>query len=112
MVVVASPLAYSIALTPDDGDTLSAEAVVLNKPVGGTVGFSLDGGSEITAAGSGNVYSVEFAGVADGEHEVTAILRDADDREVEWRQQFDGGHRRRLLRHRGGQHHQWDRRRD
>ena len=81
-IVVSSPLAYSVALTIDDSDTLPAKAVVLNPPPGGSVVFTLDGGSEIVATASGNEHSVLFTNVADGEHEVTAILRDADGKEV------------------------------
>ncbi|MBC2709782.1 MAG: hypothetical protein HGJ94_01840 [Desulfosarcina sp.] len=80
MVAISSPLAYSIASTTPGGGhghTLTAQAVVLNKPIGGSVGFSLDGGSETAATESVNYYSVDFSGVADGEHDITAVLRDA-----------------------------------
>ncbi len=56
--------------------------MVLNKPVGGSVAFSLDGGSEITVAGSGNIYSHVFPGVANGDHDVAAIVRNADGTEA------------------------------
>ena len=76
-VVISSPLAYSIALTPDGGNTLVSEAVVLNAPSNSSVRFMLDGGTEIQGAASGNVYSAQFDGVSTGDHVLTAILRDA-----------------------------------
>ena len=81
-VAISSPLAYSIALTPGDGTTLSVEAVVLNNPAGGSVVFNQDGISKPASAISGNVYSVSFTGVADGDHEVTAVLRYANGTEA------------------------------
>ena len=56
--------------------------MVLNKPIGGNVFFNLDDGSEITAVGSEDVYTVEFPNVADGEHEVAVSLTDADGSEA------------------------------
>ena len=83
MVAVASPLAYSIALTRDDGDALTAEAVVLNQPVGSQVVFTLDDGAETpSAAVSGNRYTALFSAVATGEHEIAAILKDAENQEL------------------------------
>ncbi|WP_319406007.1 malectin domain-containing carbohydrate-binding protein [uncultured Desulfosarcina sp.] len=82
-VAISSPLAYSIALTPDDGTTLSVEAVVLNTPAGGSVAFSLDGVSKPASAISGNVYSASFTGVPNGNHTVTAVLRYADGTEAD-----------------------------
>ncbi|WP_372683725.1 GDSL-type esterase/lipase family protein [Desulfosarcina sp.] len=83
MVAVASPLAHSIALTRDDGDALTVEAVVLNPPVGSQVVFSLDGGAETSATVvSGNRYTTLFPAVATGEHEIAAILKDAQNQEV------------------------------
>lgn len=81
-VAISTPLAYSIALTPDDGHTLSAEAVVLNAPAGGNVTLTLDDGAARSATASGNVYSVNFTSVADGEHEIMAILEAANGDEV------------------------------
>jgi lysophospholipase L1-like esterase len=69
-------------LTPGSGDNLPAEALVLNPPDNGEVVFSLDGGSEIPAVGTGNLYSVQFTGIADGEHEVVAVLNSAQGEEV------------------------------
>ncbi|MCB2147916.1 MAG: DUF1080 domain-containing protein [Deltaproteobacteria bacterium] len=82
-VAISSPLAYSIALTPDDGTTLSVEAVVLNTPAGGSVVFSRDGVSKPASAISGNVYSASFTGVPNGNHMVTAVLRYADGTEAD-----------------------------
>ncbi|BBO77676.1 hypothetical protein DSCW_50930 [Desulfosarcina widdelii] len=73
-VAIASPLAYSV--TPNN--SFQAKAVVLSKPSGSSVAFSLDDGSEISATASGGYYLANFNGVADGEHEVTAVLRYAD----------------------------------
>ena len=56
VVAISSPLAYSI----DTDNSFTARAVVLNMPAGGSVAFSLDGGSEISVTGSGNVYSRRF----------------------------------------------------
>ncbi len=81
-VAIVSPLAYSVALTADDGDTLTAQAVVLNAPSGGSVGFALDDDSEVPATLSDGLYSLDFSGVEDGEHELTAVLRDNDGNEV------------------------------
>lgn len=79
LVALLSPLAYSVALTQDDFSTLVAEALVLNKPSGGYVEFKLDGGDTETGSKvAGNLYRASFTGVSDGEHEVTAVLRNAD----------------------------------
>ena len=80
MVAIASPLAYSVL--PGDLVDLTVTAVVLNKPAGGSVAFSLDGGSEINVAGSGDLYSFEFISVFNGNHDVAAILRHADGTEA------------------------------
>ena len=101
MVAISSPL--PIQLTRDRHSF--RQAVVLNMPTGGNVVFSLDGGSETDASVSGNFYSAQFFQCADGEHEIVAILKDADGLEVsstsirrwDWR---------RLLYRRGRQHHQ------
>jgi lysophospholipase L1-like esterase len=79
-VVIASPLAYSVL--PGDLVDLTVTAVVLNKPAGGSVAFNLDGGSDIPATGSGNLYSHVFPSVFNGNHDVTAIIRYADDTEA------------------------------
>jgi lysophospholipase L1-like esterase len=84
VVAISAPLAYSVALTTDDiGLPLSAKAVVLNMPVNGQVAFALDNGAFITATELNGVYSAEFVGVPDGEHEVVAALFDADGVEVD-----------------------------
>ena len=80
MVAISSPLAYSV--TPGNLVNLTVTAVVLNIPAGGSVGFSLDGGSEIPVAGSGNLYSLVFPGVANGNHDVAAIVRTDEGTEV------------------------------
>jgi lysophospholipase L1-like esterase len=77
-VVIQAPLAYSVPLTQSDGNALATSAVVLNAPSGGSVGFVLDDGTEMTATASGSVYSYTFSGVTDGEHDLEARLRDAD----------------------------------
>jgi lysophospholipase L1-like esterase len=82
VVAISTPLAYSVALTQDDGDMLAVEAVVLNQPDGGTVRFTLDGGQSAAGASTGNVHAGQFAGVADGEHDIMAVLRDAGGKEV------------------------------
>ena len=82
LVALSSPLAYSVALTPGDGNTLSAQAVVLNQPVDGEVVFTIDDGIETVATASGKIYSAQFSDVTNGEHEVTAIIREADGTEV------------------------------
>jgi lysophospholipase L1-like esterase len=78
MVAISSPLAYSVGLNP----VLAAEAVVLNQPAGGSVLFSLDGGIEIESTPSDNRYSAQFLGVGQGEHEIAAILKAADNAEL------------------------------
>ena len=80
MVAIASPLAYSVL--PGDLVDLDVTAVVLNQPAGGSVAFSLDGGSEIPVAGSGNLYSLVFTSVANGNHDVAAIVKYADGTEA------------------------------
>jgi lysophospholipase L1-like esterase len=77
MISIISPLAYSIALTPDDGDTLLVEAVVLNQPVGGDVVITLNGERETLATGSGSHFVAQFDGVTTGDHDLAAVLRDA-----------------------------------
>ena len=84
MVAISTPLAYSIALTPEDGTTLTAEAVVLNQPIGGSVVFSMDGGGEADGSPSGGVYSAEFFEVTAGEHDLMAVLEDAEGQEVSY----------------------------
>jgi hypothetical protein len=81
LVALSSPLAHSVSLTPGEGDVLPARAVVLNKPVGGSVLFSVDGGAEIGAAESVNPYTASL-GVTAGDHDVDAILKDADGNEI------------------------------
>ena len=83
MVVISKPLAYSVALTRDEGDELSAEAIVLNKPEDGSVWFAMDDGPETPAdEWWDNIYGVDFAGVSSGNHDVTAVLRCAEGKEV------------------------------
>ena len=76
MVAIVSPLAYSVAMTPLDGTTLSVSAVTVNRPPGAEVVFTL-GGSETIASGSGSLFSAQFFNVAMGDHDLTAELRDA-----------------------------------
>ena len=77
LVVLSSPLAYSVALTPDDGTTLNVVALVLNRPTGGYVEFSLDDVTRDASDVSGNRYAVQFD-ASDGNHTVEAVLRNAD----------------------------------
>ena len=71
VVAISSPLAYSI----DTDNSFTARAVVLNMPTGGSVAFSLDGGSESPVSGSGNIYSDAFSSVFNGNHDVAAVVR-------------------------------------
>jgi lysophospholipase L1-like esterase len=80
MVAVASPLAYTV--TPGNGALLDVQAVALNQPANSSVRFALDGANEIVSSQSGNLYSAQFTAVSLGEHDVAAILRDADDNEL------------------------------
>jgi lysophospholipase L1-like esterase len=80
VVAISSPLAYSV--TPGNPVNLSAVAVVFNKPAGGSVAFSLDGGPELTTAGSGHIYSREFTNVSAGNHDIAAVVRYADGTEA------------------------------
>jgi lysophospholipase L1-like esterase len=83
LVVLSTPLAYSVASTRDEGDTLTAEAIVLNKPEGASVWFALDDGPETAALEvGGNIYLADFEGVPDGDYDVTALLRNVDGKEV------------------------------
>ena len=70
-VVLASPLAYSVSTT----QAISASALASNLPTGGYVEFLLDGANSIVASAA--PYTATFAGVASGDHTVTAILRDS-----------------------------------
>ncbi len=81
VVAIASPLAYSIASTRDNGSVLSTRSVLLNMPTGGDLLLSLDG-SQVVANPVGNVYTRNFFGVAAGEHEFAAIIRYADGEEA------------------------------
>jgi lysophospholipase L1-like esterase len=83
VIVLSSPLAYSIALTPSDGSTLWTEAVVLNKPDDTEVYFTLDNGSDQSASETTSGYFItQYANVFDGEHEVASFLRDKDGNEI------------------------------
>ena len=79
-MAISSPLSYSV--TPSNLVNLTVTAVVLNKPAGGSVAFSLDGDNEITVAGSGNVYSHVFTDMLNGNHDVAAIVQFADGAEA------------------------------
>jgi lysophospholipase L1-like esterase len=81
VVAISSPLAHSVTVAPRDGLTVSATAVVLNKPIGGHVSFSLEEGSEFASSISGNRHSASI-GVTDGDHLLSAILKDADGNEL------------------------------
>ena len=81
-VAITTPLAYTVALTPVDGDNLTVEAIVLNQPEQSSVTFALDDDTEIPATRYGDVYSAMFTSVADGEHEVAVFLRDAKGKEL------------------------------
>ena len=84
-VVIATPLAYSVALTGDDDDTLDVQAVVLNEPDAASVEFTLynENNSEKTTATVDNGYhTTRFFGVPPGEHDIMAVLKDADGNEV------------------------------
>ncbi len=85
-VAISTPLAYSVTPSIPSGKPvqLTVTAVVLNLPAGGSVAFSLDGGSEIPIAGSGNVYTRVFpkAEVDVGNHDIAAVVRDAGGTEV------------------------------
>jgi lysophospholipase L1-like esterase len=84
-VVISRPLAYSVALTQDDGDTLAVEAVVLNAPPGASVTisrFTLNDSEEKTAAFTGGYYAAQFSAVPPGEHEIMAALNDLDGNEI------------------------------
>jgi len=83
-VAIATPLAYSVALTEDDGNSLSVEAVALNMPSGGSVGFTLNNNAEVavSTADSDGYYTTQYTGVANGNHAITAVLRDAEGQSV------------------------------
>ena len=83
-VAIATPLAYSVALTADDTDTLAVQAVALNMPTGGTVGFVLDDQDEVSVSStdSNGYYTTQYTAVADGDHDIMAVLRDADGQSV------------------------------
>jgi lysophospholipase L1-like esterase len=62
---------------------LTVQAVALNPPIGSQVSFSLDNGAEITAIPAGDgLYTAQFSPVDPGEHEIAAIMRDADGVEI------------------------------
>ena len=83
-VATATPLAYSVALTADDSDPLTVEAVVLNMPTGGNVGFVLDDQDEVSvfSSDSSGYYTTQYTAVADGDHDIMTVLRDADGQSV------------------------------
>ena len=84
VVALSTPLAYSVALTTDDiGAPLAARAVVLNMPVNGRVAFIVDNGSPVDATEFEGVYSADLFGIPDGDHEVVAVLIDAEGVEVD-----------------------------
>ncbi len=85
-VVISSPLAYSVALTQDDGDTLAVKAVALNAPPGASVTFSrfsLNDSEEKTATFFGGYYVAYFSGVPPGEHDIMVKLIDPDGNEID-----------------------------
>lgn len=82
LVAVASPLAFSIALEPDAGNTLAAKAVTLNSPTDADLVFVLNDGEEYPAELTGSRFSSSIAHVPDGENDITAILRGADGAEL------------------------------
>ena len=79
-VAIATPLAYSVALTAGDTDPLVIEAVALNMPTGGRVGFVLDDQDEVSVSSpdANGYYATQYTAVADGDHDIMAVLRDAD----------------------------------
>jgi lysophospholipase L1-like esterase len=81
MVAVAYPLAYSIALTRGEGNTLSMQAVALNEPVGSRVVYTLDDSTQAGSTELGGLYAAQLF-ASDGDHEITAILLDADGAEL------------------------------
>ena len=87
VVALSTPLAYSVALTRDEGDALTVEAVALNKPIGGNVEFSLynineDSETIEPAMYDSVVYFADFFNLPAGEYDVMVILRDSNGKEV------------------------------
>ena len=76
-IVLSTPIAHSVVT----GSTLNATAIATNVPAGGQVEFLLDGGNSVVDATA--PYSAQFAGVTQGDHTVTAILRDGSNAEVD-----------------------------
>jgi lysophospholipase L1-like esterase len=81
MVAISSPVAYSVI--PGDGGHLSAEALVLNKPVGAKVFFSMDNENPIEAVEANGLFSAEFKNVSNGNHEIVAILENSNGNEID-----------------------------
>ena len=58
------------------------QAVALNPPADGSVRFTLDGANETVSTLAGNLYTAQFSAVPHGDHDIAAILRDADGNEL------------------------------
>ncbi len=75
-VALSTPVANSVL----PSNQINASAVAINVPAGGYVEFLLDGSHSITDGAA--PYSAQFTSVAQGNHTVEAILRNASDVEV------------------------------
>ena len=77
-VVIATPLAYSVATTTSPALNVSANAS--NLPSGGRIEFLLNDSNSRTDLQA--PFTAQYSGLAPGEYTVTAILRDADGNEL------------------------------
>ncbi|MFN2200537.1 MAG: GDSL-type esterase/lipase family protein, partial [Caldilineaceae bacterium] len=76
VIALSSPLSYLTS----SAHSIRASAVTLNAPVDATVEFSLNGSNQTVDPAA--PYVVDFGGLAGGNYEVVAILRDAVGREI------------------------------
>ncbi len=76
-VALSSPLAY----IGDENTTINAQAMVRNAPAGARVDFVLNG--NVTISDTSAPYSATFTSVPNGNHTVEAILRNAQNQELD-----------------------------
>jgi lysophospholipase L1-like esterase len=76
-IVTENPIAYGIS-TIDGQSTLNLSATVTDMPAGASVEFVLDSTETVESSSTGNPYTAVFTSVASGNHDVTALIRDAE----------------------------------
>jgi lysophospholipase L1-like esterase len=81
-IVTNNPMGYGIS-TINGQSTLNLSATVTDMPVGASVEFVLDSTVTVESSSTGNPYTAVFTNVASGNHDVTALIRDAQGVELD-----------------------------